>query len=48
MFIEIFITNLATQKKAKGNCCRYLKKNLEVFAFGKKNREKKYFWDFQF
>ena len=41
MFIEIFITNLATLSQAKGNCCRHLKKKLEVFAFGKKNHEKK-------
>ena len=42
------ITNLATQKKAKGNFCRHLKKKLEVSAFGKKIMKKKYFWDFQF
>ena len=45
MFIELFIRNLVTQKKAKNNRSSDLKK--KVFAFEKKKHaKKKYFSDF--
>ena len=42
MFIEIFITNLATLSQAKGNCWRHLKKNWKFLHSEKKIMKKKY------
>ena len=45
--LTLFITNLATQMKAKNNYFRNLKKKLEVFPFGKNITKKYFFFDFQ-
>ena len=38
--LTLFITNLATQMKAKNNCFINFKENLEVFASGKRITKK--------